>query len=88
MIARVPVKLPGPQPTAKKEISLKEIELSFRKNLIVGTIISDNSLLKGIDMLLTIVSSFNKVSDKSDVLVSIDMIMKYLFNNKKKVVLY
>ena len=31
MIARVPVKLPGPQPTAKKEISLKEIELSFRK---------------------------------------------------------
>ncbi len=88
MIARIPVKLPGPQPTAKKEISLKDIELSFKKDLIVGTIISDNSLLKGIDMLLKIVSSFNKVSDKSDVLVSIDMIMKSLFNNKKKVVLY
>ena len=88
MIARIAVKLPGPQPTAKKEISLKDIELSFKKDLIVGTIISDNSLLKGIDMLLKIVSSFNKVSDKSDVLVSIDMIMKSLFNNKKKVVLY
>ena len=50
MIARIPVKLPGPQPTAKKEISSKDIELSFKNILIVGTIISDNSFLIGIDM--------------------------------------
>ena len=48
-----------------------------KKNiLIVGTIISDNSFLNGTDMWLKTLSSFNKVSDKSDVLVSMEIIMK------------
>ena len=34
----------------KKEISLKDIKLSFKNIFIVGTIISDNSSLKGIDI--------------------------------------
>ena len=87
MIVRIPVKLPGPQPTAKKEISSKDIKLSFKNILIVGTIISDNSFLIGIDMWLKILSVFNKVSDKYDVLVSIDIIMKISNNNEKYVAL-
>ena len=81
MMARIPVKLPGPQPTAKNEISSKDIELSFKNILIVGTIISDNSFLIGIDMWFVILSVFNKVSDKSDELVSIEIIMK-IFNEQ------
>ena len=67
IIQRIPVKLPGPQPTAKKRISSKDMKLSFKNILIVGTIISDNSLLIGIDMWLKILFLFDKVSDKSEI---------------------
>ena len=55
------------------------MKLSFKNILMLGTIISDNSFLIGIEMWLKILSVFNKVSDKSDVLVSMDIIMK-IFN--------
>ena len=87
IIQRIPVKLPGPHPTAKKDTSAKDIKLSFKNIFIVGTIISDNSFLNGTDIWLRTLSSFNKVSDKSDVLVSMEIIIKSLINNQKMVVL-
>ena len=81
IIDRIPVKLPGPHPTAKKETSPKDIKLSFKNVLIVGTIISDNSFLKGTDIWLITLILFNKVSDKSDVFDSMEIIMK-IFNQQ------
>ena len=81
IIERMPVKLPGPHPTTKKVTSFKDIELSCKNILIVGTIISDNSCLNGTDMWLITLLLSNNVSDKSDVLVSIEIIIK-IFNQQ------
>ena len=48
----MPVKLPGPHPTAKNETWSNKIELSFKNLFIVGTIISESSFLNGTDMFL------------------------------------
>ena len=73
--ARIPVKLPGPQPTAKKDIFLNVIELFCKNLLIVGIIISDNSFFIWIDTLLITLVLVNKVSDKFDVLFSMEKII-------------
>ena len=75
--ARILVKLPGPQPTTNNDTLWNVIELSFINFLIVGIIISDNSFFILIDNLLNTLLLLNKVSDKFDVLVSIEKIIVF-----------
>ena len=81
--ARIPVKLPGPQPTTNKDILRSVIELSLISFFIVGIIISDKSFFIWIDTLLITRLLINKVSDKFDVLVSIDNIIIFYKHSKK-----
>ena len=46
MTERILVKLPGPHPTARKLTSFKEIELSCKNFLIVGTMIYNTLFVK------------------------------------------
>ena len=75
--ARILVKLPGPQPTTNNDTLWNVIELSIINFLIVGIIISDNSFFILIDNLLNTLLLLNKVSDKFDVLVSIEKIIVF-----------
>jgi hypothetical protein len=82
---RIPVKLPGPHPIVIKDMFSKVIELSIKKFLIVGIIISDNSFLIGTVSLSINLSFPNKATDKSDKLLSIEINMSYFLKFSKKI---
>ena len=81
------VKLPGPQPIAKIDISWKPMEFVIKNLLIVGIKISDNSFLNGVEKLLTKLLFFKRQRDKYNELVSIARIMIFIFSKLKIFVL-
>jgi hypothetical protein len=78
------VKLPGPHPIAKKDISLRVIVFFFKKLLIEGIKISDKSFLKDNEKLLINFPSFKRQRVNFKELLSIANIIIFFFLKFKK----
>jgi hypothetical protein len=78
------VKLPGPHPIAKKDISLRVIVFFFKKLLIEGIKISDKSFLNDNEKLLINFPSFKRQRVNFKELLSIANIIIFFFLNFKK----